>query len=258
MCYTLRQTIERRFKALGNSTSWTNFFRLPSCCFFICTIKVSHRPQRAAVRLKSQNVCRVPGTVSSRVLAKQYQLCYHYHYFCRSLLNWFCFMFLVFWPPGMWDLSSPTSDRTHTPCIGRWSLHNWTAREVPSSGFRGGPCVVQGGWRGDPLPLSRWPKCPFPRADGSYLFILCILQLGNYFASGPELASFLHSYPCAPHPHTRFHTPGSEQALSEPVLPCIHTLRCVHTHTQERVYTCSEKHAHTHRHRGMCAYIQTL
>ena len=131
MCYTLRQTIERRFKALGSSTTWTNFFRLPSCCFFICTIKVSHRPQRTAVRLKSQNVCRVPGTVSSRVLAKQYQLCYHYHYFCRSLLNWFCFMFLVFWPPGMWDLSSPTSDRTHTPCIGRWSLNCWAAREGP-------------------------------------------------------------------------------------------------------------------------------
>lgn len=84
VCYTLRQTIERRFKALGNSTTWTNFFRLPFCCFFICMIKVSHHPQRTAVRLKSQNVCRVPGTVSSRVLAKQYQLCYHYHYFCRS------------------------------------------------------------------------------------------------------------------------------------------------------------------------------
>lgn len=85
------------------------------------------------------------------------------------------------------------------------------------------------------------------------MFILCLLQLGNYFASGPELASSLHSYPCAPHPHTRFHTPGSEQALSGPVLPCIHTLRCVHTHTQERVYTNSEKHAHTHTDTEECA-----
>ena len=49
--------------------------------------------------------------------------------------------------------------------------------------------------------------------------------------SGPELASFLHSYLCAPHPHTCFHTPGSEQALSGRVLPCIYTLIDVYTHT---------------------------
>ena len=24
-----------------------------------------------------------------------------------------------FWPQGMWDLSSPTRDQTHAPCIGR-------------------------------------------------------------------------------------------------------------------------------------------
>ena len=26
---------------------------------------------------------------------------------------------LIFWPQGMWDLSSLTRDQTHTPCIGR-------------------------------------------------------------------------------------------------------------------------------------------
>ena len=31
----------------------------------------------------------------------------------------------------MWDLSSLTRDRTHTPCIGRRSLNHWTTREVP-------------------------------------------------------------------------------------------------------------------------------
>ena len=31
---------------------------------------------------------------------------------------------------GMWDLSSPTRDRTHTICIGRWSLNHWTTSEV--------------------------------------------------------------------------------------------------------------------------------
>ena len=27
---------------------------------------------------------------------------------------------------NMYDLCSPTRDRTHTPCIGRWSLNHWT------------------------------------------------------------------------------------------------------------------------------------
>ena len=31
----------------------------------------------------------------------------------------------------MWDLSSPTRDRTRTPCLGRKSVNHWTAREVP-------------------------------------------------------------------------------------------------------------------------------
>ena len=41
------------------------------------------------------------------------------------------FYVLVFWPRDMWDLSSLTTDETHTPCIGRWNLNHWTAREVP-------------------------------------------------------------------------------------------------------------------------------
>ena len=43
------------------------------------------------------------------------------------------FYVLVFWPRGMWDLSSSTRDRTCTPCIGRQSLNHWTAREVPQN-----------------------------------------------------------------------------------------------------------------------------
>ena len=31
-------------------------------------------------------------------------------------------MFWFFWPCGLWNLSSPTRDRTRTPCIGRRSL----------------------------------------------------------------------------------------------------------------------------------------
>ena len=35
----------------------------------------------------------------------------------------------------MWDLSSQTSDRTRTPCIGRQSLNHWTTRGVPLFAF---------------------------------------------------------------------------------------------------------------------------
>ena len=35
------------------------------------------------------------------------------------------FYALFCWPQGMWDLSSPTRDRTHTPCIGKRSLNQW-------------------------------------------------------------------------------------------------------------------------------------
>ena len=31
----------------------------------------------------------------------------------------------------MWDLSSPTRDWTHVPCIGWWILIHYTTREVP-------------------------------------------------------------------------------------------------------------------------------
>ena len=34
-------------------------------------------------------------------------------------------------PSGLWDLNSPTRDRTLTPCIGRQSLNHWTTREIP-------------------------------------------------------------------------------------------------------------------------------
>ena len=42
---------------------------------------------------------------------------------------------LVFWPRGMWDLSFPTRDRTHTSCIRKWSLNHRTTRKVPPSSF---------------------------------------------------------------------------------------------------------------------------
>ena len=45
------------------------------------------------------------------------------------------FYVLVFWPWGMWDLSSPTRNLICTPCIGRQSFNHWTTREVPNMHF---------------------------------------------------------------------------------------------------------------------------
>ena len=50
--------------------------------------------------------------------------------FITILLLLFMFFEVVFGPRGMWDLGSPTRDRTCTPCTGRQSLNHWTTREV--------------------------------------------------------------------------------------------------------------------------------
>ena len=88
-------------------------------------------------------------------------------------------MFWFFWPWGMWDLTSLTRDRTCTPCIGRRSLNQWTAREVPPWGL--GILLLPGSicyWdeaascqvhtiflllvpRTGPLWVC-WPSCPAP------------------------------------------------------------------------------------------------
>ena len=41
----------------------------------------------------------------------------------------------IWLPQGMWDLSSPTKDRTHVPSIEGQILNRWIAREVPPSHF---------------------------------------------------------------------------------------------------------------------------
>ena len=50
--------------------------------------------------------------------------------FVAALFLLFMFWIFFFLPRGMWDLSCLTRDRTHNPCVGRWSLRHWTAREV--------------------------------------------------------------------------------------------------------------------------------
>ena len=49
-----------------------------------------------------------------------------------NLLQYWLFSVLVFWPTGMWDLSSQTRDGSHILCIGRWGLNHGTTREVPT------------------------------------------------------------------------------------------------------------------------------
>ena len=46
---------------------------------------------------------------------------------CLFIFNFFS---LLATPCGMWDLSSPTRDRSRTPCIEKRSLNHWTSREV--------------------------------------------------------------------------------------------------------------------------------
>ena len=43
---------------------------------------------------------------------------------------------MLYWPWGMWDLSSLTRDQSCSFCIGRWSRNHWTTREVPKQNFR--------------------------------------------------------------------------------------------------------------------------
>ena len=38
---------------------------------------------------------------------------------------------MFFWLRGTWDLSSPTGNQPHIPCIGRQSLNHRTTGEVP-------------------------------------------------------------------------------------------------------------------------------
>ena len=59
----------------------------------------------------------------------------------------FLFYVFVFWPCSVWDLSSPTRDWTHTPCIGRQSLNHCTARKIPP--------LLEVCWA---LPLVYWDK----------------------------------------------------------------------------------------------------
>ena len=50
--------------------------------------------------------------------------------FIEFVIIVFLLYVLLYWPQGMWGLSSPTRHPTHTPCTERQSLNHWTSREV--------------------------------------------------------------------------------------------------------------------------------
>ena len=59
---------------------------------------------------------------------KRFCCCYCCGWFLKSLLNCYntlLFAVLVFWPGGVWGLSSPTRDGTCACCVGGWSLNHW-------------------------------------------------------------------------------------------------------------------------------------
>ena len=48
----------------------------------------------------------------------------------KTMSNFIFFPLVLAMPYGMWDLSFPTSNQTHTPCSGS-TASVWTTREVP-------------------------------------------------------------------------------------------------------------------------------
>ena len=61
--------------------------------------------------------------------------CTIFKVFIEFVIILLLFYVLVFWPQGMWGLSSLIRDVTHTLCRGRQSLNHWTAREVPEKTY---------------------------------------------------------------------------------------------------------------------------
>ena len=55
--------------------------------------------------------------------------------FIESVATLLLFCVLFFLATSTWDLSFPTRDGAHTPCIGRQSLNHCTTREVPQRKF---------------------------------------------------------------------------------------------------------------------------
>ena len=89
------------------------------------------------------------------------------------------FYVLVFWPQGMWDLSSPTRDWTLTHCIGRWSLNYWTTREFPWSSIlkKGLSYLINNG------SISPFKRRIYPHLTSLFSFLSAQCSLAEEFSS---------------------------------------------------------------------------
>ena len=78
----------------------------------------------------------------------------------------FVFYVLLFWPQGIWELSSSTKDRTHTPCVGRQSLSHWPTRgdpqKIKSEGRKTHSAYL-------PILRCRWVYCSHVSSGASVL-----------------------------------------------------------------------------------------
>ena len=68
-------------------------------------------------RERNKQVVLIEGTDTEVIL--RFFMWIIFKVFIEFITILLLFYVLVFWPQGMWDLSSLTRDRTHTPCIGR-------------------------------------------------------------------------------------------------------------------------------------------
>ena len=131
------------------NTFWLNkltkgWWKRGSSCISICSshhVSPVTQGQRA---LMAHGRSHAPRSDHKQHLLKEWELSFFFYdfffmqaIFLKSSLNLLqyctCFMFSVFGPWGKWDVSSPTRDQTHTPCIGRWSLNHWITRQVPGA-----------------------------------------------------------------------------------------------------------------------------
>ena len=100
----------------------------------------------------------------------------------------FLFYALVFWPQGMWNLSSLTRDSTCTLCTGRRRLKHWTTREVLGltdswQRFSQSPCLLSSPILIPPLRLvgsserKSGSLSAFPSASLIFFHLLCHFQI---------------------------------------------------------------------------------
>ena len=119
----------------------------------------------------------------------------------------FLFYVLVFWSWGIWDLSSPTRDWTHsrTPCIEKWSLSHWTTREAPLHPFQCLDSHLSLGWKNKSrnyrlLALCLFPsdKCFFPPPPSGFTLLSHFQSPQRSSETFPQTVSL---FLCGTQPH---------------------------------------------------------